>query len=172
MNQGDHRLLEIFQREKARFLAFARRQIRGLASLEPEDLVAEVFSTLLDRGDLVGEVENLASYIYRSLGNRIQDARRRRGPGPAGLDPDLLADPAQDPHQAYQARQVRERLGRALTRLSPRERAVWLATEVHGERFQDLAARWGEPVGTLLSRKSRAAAKLRRHLADLHPTRS
>ena len=56
--------------------------------------------------------------------------------------------------------------------LNPQERAVWLATEVDGLSFRKLAARWGEPTGTLLSRKSRATAKLRKQLADLHPTRS
>ncbi|MGA2083714.1 MAG: sigma-70 family RNA polymerase sigma factor [Holophaga sp.] len=170
MQEGQNRLLEIFQREKARFLAFVRGRIRGLSGLDPEDVVAEVFGSLLDRGDLVAEAENLAAYIYRSLGNRILDARRRPAPAPAAVDPDQLPDPVQDPHSAFQAAQLRERLGRALDALSPRERAVWLATELDGESFRALADRWGEPIGTLLARKSRAAAKLRHQLAGFNPS--
>jgi RNA polymerase sigma factor (sigma-70 family) len=172
MGEGEHRLLDLFQREKARFLAFARRKIRGLASLDPEDVVAEVFGSLLERGDLVAATENLAAYIYRALGNRILDVRRREAADAGGVDPELLADPGPDPHDAFQARQLRERLDRALGSLNPRERAVWLATEVDGRSFRDLADRWGEPVGTLLARKSRATARLRQLLADLHPKRS
>jgi RNA polymerase sigma factor (sigma-70 family) len=88
------------------------------------------------------------------------------------VDLERLADPGLDPMAAFDARQVQERLARALDRLNPRERAVWLATEVDGQSFRALAERWGEPAGTLLSRKSRATAKLRQELADLHPSRS
>jgi RNA polymerase sigma factor (sigma-70 family) len=174
MKEGQNRLLEVFQREKDRFMAFARGKIRGLASADPEDIVAEVFNTLLDKGDLVGETENLVAYIYRALGNRILDFRRReaRTPSAGAPDVDQLADPGSDPHAAFQARQTRERLTRALDTLGAKERAVWLATEVEGRNFRDLAALWGEPLGTLLSRKSRATATLRLQLADLNHTRS
>ena len=156
------KLVELFHQEKARFMAFARRQIWGVASLDPEDVVADVFQTLLDKGDLVAGVEHLVAYVYRALGNRILDARRR----------ERLAAPDPDPHRAFQASQDRERLVQAVEALKPRERAVWIATEVDRESFRDLSNRWGEPVGTLVSRKSRATAKLRRQLADLNPSRS
>lgn len=174
MHEDPDQLLDLFQREKARFLAFARRQVRGLASLDPEDFVAEVFQTLLDKGDLVGGIEHLTAYVYRALGNRILDARRRQRPLAAAVDLDLerLADPGLDPHLAFQASQDRERLIRAVEGLKPKERAVWIATEVDRRTFRDLSTLWGEPVGTLLSRKSRATAKLRRQLADLNPSRS
>ena len=164
-----NRLLELFQREKGRFMAFARRQIRGLSSLDPEDVVSEVFYTLLDRGDLVGETENLVAYVYRAMGNRILDVRRResRRTGSGELDLELLADPGPDPDGALQAQQLRQRISQAIDTLKPKERAVWVATEVEGQNFRALASLWGVPVGTLLSRKSRASAKLREQLADL-----
>jgi RNA polymerase sigma factor (sigma-70 family) len=169
MKEGPNRLLDLFQREKGRFMAFAQRQLRGLSSLDPEDVVAEVFHTLLDRGDLVGETENLVAYIYRAMTNRVLDVRRQenRASRQGEVDVDLLADPGPDQHSALQNAQLRQRLARALDTLSPRERAIWLATEVEGQSFRDLAVLWGEPLGTLLSRKSRAAAKLRQQLADL-----
>jgi RNA polymerase sigma factor (sigma-70 family) len=174
MRDDQDKLLDLFHREKDRFMAFARRQIWGVASLDPEDIVSDVFQTLLDRGDLVGEIEHLAAYVYRALGNRILDYRRREGRAlPSGdLDLERLPDPGADPHQAFQARQDRERLIQAVDGLKPKERAVWLATVVERRRFRDLATLWGEPVGTLISRKSRATAKLRRQLADLDPSRS
>jgi DNA-directed RNA polymerase specialized sigma24 family protein len=46
-----------------------------------------------------------------------------------------------------------------------------LATEIDGFTFRDLAEEWNEPIGTLLSRKSRAAAKLRQLLSDYRPKR-
>ena len=173
MKPGQNRLLDLFRQEKERFLAFAGRQLRGLSSLDPEDVVSEVFHALLDRGDLIGETENLAAYVYKSLGNRVLDVRRKEARAPIGdVDLERLADPGPDPLTAFDTLQVQERLARALDSLNPRERAVWLATEVDGLSFRKLAARWGEPAGTLLSRKSRATAKLRKQLADLQPDRS
>ena len=46
---------------------------------------------------------------------------------------------------------------------------MWLATEIDGFTFRDLAEDWDEPIGTLLSRKSRAVAKLRQLLSDYRP---
>ena len=150
-------------------MAFARRQIRGLSSLDPEDVVSEVFYSLLDRGDLIAETENLVAYIYRAMGNRILDVRRResRTRGSGEVDMETLADPGPDPHGELQVRQVRQRLSQAMATLNPKERAIWVATEVEGQNFRELARLWGVPMGTLLSRKSRAAAKLREQLADL-----
>ena len=149
-------------------MAFARRQIWGL-SLDPEDVVSEVFYTLLDRGDLVEETENLVAYIYLAMGNRILDVRRRESRSKPGgeVDLEMLADPGPDPHSQLQAQQVRERLNHAIDSLNPKERAVWVATEVEGLNFRQLSSLWGVPMGTLLSRKSRASAKLREQLADL-----
>jgi len=174
MPRENDKLVELFHQEKARFMAFARRQIWGVASLDPEDVVADVFQTLLDKGDLVAGVEHLVAYVYRALGNRILDARRRerRTAHSGEVDLERLAAPDPDPHRAFQASQDRERLVHAVEALKPKERAVWLATEVDRESFRELSARWGEPVGTLVSRKSRATAKLRRQLADLNPSRS
>lgn len=173
MIPGQNRLLDLFRQEKGRFLAFAQRQLRGLSSLDPEDVVSEVFHALLSRGDLIGETENLVAYVYKSVGNRILDVRRKEARAPAGeVDLERLADPGPDPLAAFDTQQVQERLNQALDTLNPKERAVWLATEVDGQSFRVLASRWGEPAGTLLSRKSRATAKLRKQLADLHPTRS
>lgn len=174
MQESQERLLDLFQREKTKFQAYCGQQIRGVASQDPEDIVADVFQTLLDKGDLLAEIEHLAGYVYRALTNRILDVRRKEARALRPADLDLECVPAQDPdpHSAFLASQDRERLAQAMASLKPKERAVWLATEVECQSFQDLSNQWGEPVGTLLSRKSRATAKLRRLLADLNPSRS
>jgi DNA-directed RNA polymerase specialized sigma24 family protein len=71
-----------------------------------------------------------------------------------------------DPEQAYHQIQLREQLRVAIGRLSAKERSVWVAIEIEGRSFRELADAWGEPIGTLLSRKSRATARLRELLSD------
>lgn len=58
------------------------------------------------------------------------------------------------------------RFGVALDVLDPKQRAVFLATELDGKSFKELSALWDEPIGTLLSRKSRAVKALKKMLND------
>ena len=53
------------------------------------------------------------------------------------------------------------RLTEAIGKLEPRQRAVFIATELKEKSFRELSEAWGEPIGTLLSRKSRAVKALR-----------
>ena len=54
----------------------------------------------------------------------------------------------------------------AIDSLSSHERAVWIATELEGATYAELASQWNEPIGTLLSRKSRATKKLQALLQE------
>lgn len=179
MEEGRSRLAIVFEREKDRFIGFVRRQMDGLVGLDPEDIVADVATQLLARADLVNEVESLSAYVYRSLRNRLMDHVRRpqaafalREDGEEGA-PNQAVQPVAndpDPEEAYRLAQIREHLREAIGLLGAPERAVWIATEIEGRSFRDLAEDWQEPIGTLLSRKSRANAKLRRMLC-IHQNR-
>lgn len=173
MEQGRTRLADIFAREKARFLRFVERQLFDLDDADAEDIVSEVTFNLLRRADVVDEVENLTAYIYRSLANRITDHRRKKvptvridGQGEDETGSGEIADGRLRPDQILEQHELRNRLLAAISQLAPKERAVWIATEVEGRSFRELAEEWDEPIGTLLSRKSRAAATLRRLLSE------
>jgi RNA polymerase sigma factor (sigma-70 family) len=172
MRDEPTRLAEVFAREKSRFLGFVQRQLFDPDEAEAEDIVSEVAFNLLRRADVIGEIENLTAYFYRSLANRIVDHRRGRIATVRIQDQEEksgsveIPDERLRPDQTLEQHELRDRLFGALSQLAPKERAVWLATEVDGRSFRDLAQEWGEPIGTLLSRKSRAAATLRRLLSD------
>jgi RNA polymerase sigma factor (sigma-70 family) len=173
MEQRWTRLAEVFAREKTRFLRFVQERLFDPDETEAEDIVSDVVFNLLRRADVIGEIENLSAYIYRSLANRIVDRRRGHVPtvpidgmGEDESAPVEISDEKPGPEKRLEQRELRDRLFAAISRLTPKERAVWLATEVDGRSFRDLAEEWGEPIGTLLSRKSRAAATLRQLLSD------
>jgi len=176
MEEGNHRLAEVFEREKSRFLGYVRRQISGFSGMDAEDIVSDVTYNLLRRADVVGEIENLTAYVYRSLANRITDHRRGGVPTVSIDHPGTPAsgearpfDPEHDgpdPEQSYHQAELRDQLRQAIGQLNPKEQAIWVATEIHGRSFRDLAEDWGEPIGTLLSRKSRATARLRGLLSE------
>ena len=54
----------------------------------------------------------------------------------------------------------------ALYKLDDKSRHVFMETEIKRRSYQELSEETGEPIGTLLSRKSRATRKLRILLKD------
>jgi RNA polymerase sigma factor (sigma-70 family) len=170
------RLAEIFVRERMRFLRFVQWQLFEQDAMEAEDIVSDVLFGLLRRADVIGEIENLSVCLYSSLTNRVTDHHR-------GASPEVRIDDAEEdgtqkaelagkgpaPEKVLEQQELQNRLSVAIGRLSPPERAVWLATEIDGFTLRDLAEEWDESIGTLLSRKSRAVAKLRQQLSGYRP---
>ncbi len=167
-----HRLVEVFGRDRRRLTRFVQTRLFGDAGDEAEDIVSDVVLRLFERADVLAQVEDVTAYLYRALAHAVTDLFRRRrtsplAPAPSeedGMEPEY-ADPAADPERSFAQGEQRERIGRALARLTPAERAVWVAVEIEGWSFRQLAERWDEPLGTLLSRKSRATRRLRALLA-------
>ncbi|HXP97196.1 MAG TPA: sigma-70 family RNA polymerase sigma factor [Telmatospirillum sp.] len=172
---GRHRLVEIFNRDRRRLTRFVQSKLSGDGGGEADDIVADVMLHLFERADLLAQVEDLSAYLFRALTHAVTDFFRRRRANPVTSFPATAehddgaemnyADPAADPERAFAGSQQRERIAAALARLTPAERAVWVAIEIEGESFRQLAEQWDEPLGTLLSRKSRATKKLQDLLA-------
>ena len=174
MQPGARRLADVFARERERFLRFIDHRSFDDAALDPEDILSEVIFHLLERSTLVAGMENLTAYIYRSLANRLTDHRRKSRPtlvlqdAPGALETGTIAlpDSRPRPDQTFALKELQVSLRDAIDQLGAKERAVWIATEIDGRSYSELAEEWLEPIGTLLSRKSRASARLRLLLAD------
>ena len=65
--------------------------------------------------------------------------------------------------------EIRRRVYLAIDELSDDQKAIIIETEFQGRTFQDLSLEWDIPIGTLLSRKSRAMARIKSSLQDLKP---
>lgn len=167
-------LAAFVHRERARLLGFVRRRLYRVSQMDAEDIVSDVVLGLMRRADVFGEIESLGAYVYRALEHRMidLDRRGRARAGTESLDEEEASEAAWEDHGAISPErqamrgELREQLLLALGRLTPAERAVWIATEVEGASFRELAEAWGEPLGTLLSRKHRAGAKLRNLLKE------
>jgi RNA polymerase sigma factor (sigma-70 family) len=174
------RISEFFGREWARLSGYVRRRLEDSAEEDAADLVQDVFASVFERAEFMGEIENLSAYVYRSLRNRISDSLRRRRKD-LSLDApladseedlrlaDVLASDDEDALDALQRRQREEAFEAAFQELSERERELIVANEFEGLAFREISEATGEPVGTLLSRKSRAVAKLAAALVDHDP---
>ena len=81
---------------------------------------------------------------------------------------DLLPSPDSGPEAAYARSVLLEELDAALDELPEEQREVFIAHELEGRSFKELAAETGLSVNTLLSRKHYAVLHLRQRLQDIY----
>ncbi|NLI22608.1 MAG: RNA polymerase sigma factor [Clostridiales bacterium] len=170
------RLFEFFATESDRLMRYVRAKVNRISDMDAEDIVREVMLSLILRADQGGPVENITAYAYRSVRNRIVDFQAERAKsisldGFSDVDEafslrEILSDETQDVVAKAERKELLRAVTACLDRMEPKQRAVLIATEFHGKSFRELSRAWHEPVGTLLSRKSRAVKTLRALLSD------
>ena len=171
-----NRLFEFFASEGDRLKRYVHAKADRISDMEAEDIVREVMLKLVGHTEYGGPVENIAAYAYRSIRNRIADHQREQSrtvslDGFAEEDAafslqEMLADDSRDIPADVERRDLLRALAAGMDKLDGKQRAVLIATELHGRSFRELSRAWHEPVGTLLSRKSRALKVLRELLKD------
>ena len=176
--EQDQRISETVEREQARLRSFIRRRVAD--QRDAEDILQEVFYEFVEAYRLMKPIEQVSGWLFRVARNRIIDLFRRKKPGslndPVAMANDgeelLLQDllPSQEaaPDAAYARGVLLEELDDALDELPEAQREVFLAHEVEGHSFKELAEETGVSVNTLLARKHRAVVHLRRRLQAIH----
>jgi RNA polymerase sigma factor (sigma-70 family) len=173
----DDRIATAFAAQRPRLRAFVRRQVDDLA--EVEDIVQDTFLELISAYRLMEPVVHVAAWLQRVARNRIIDRFRRRSrhgrvfdglpfldsPGESPSPPDGTR-----PDLSYETDVIAEKLVEALNELPAEQRDVFVAHELDGRSFKQLAAETGTPLNTLLGRKHAATLHLRRRLQDFRPT--
>jgi RNA polymerase sigma factor (sigma-70 family) len=81
---------------------------------------------------------------------------------------ELLPSDTAGPEAAYARAVLVEELDAALNELPAEQREVFVAHEIEGVSFKELAARSGVPINTLLSRKRYAVLHLRERLREIY----
>ena len=173
--EGRNKISGVFSSEYGRLVEYAGRWLKDCSFYDAEDAVQDVLIALIDRADVTLPVKNLTAYVYRSLYNRVMDMLRNRdntvllseevygGDSTATLA-DVLRDLNPDICAVLEQKELSEAMYRAIDTLSDDEKAVIIETELEGSSFQELAEEWGLPIGTLLSRKSRALRKIKEQM--------
>jgi RNA polymerase sigma factor (sigma-70 family) len=170
------RVAAFITREWDRLVGAVRSWIDDEADRDAEDIVQDVLAGLFERGDVTEPLRDLSAFVWRSLRNRVIDRRRARrvsvsldaGAGTeAGSLGDTVADSRSDTGALVERRALGMRIDAAIESLGDDERDVFVATELEGRKFRELAATWDTPIGTLLARKYRAVRHLRTALADI-----
>jgi len=172
--QQDRDISATVRRERGRLLAYIRRFIADAA--EAEDIVQESLYELVLAYRMMQPVEQAGAWLARVARNRIIDRFRRRSGRPRTVEApaneevpggslaDLLPAAAGGPEAEVMRDILLIEVEAALAELPGEQREVFIAHELDGVSFRELAQRSGVGVNTLLSRKRYAVRYLRKRL--------
>jgi RNA polymerase sigma factor (sigma-70 family) len=179
--EQDQRISEVVKREQSRLQNFIRRRVPD--PRDAEDILQEVFYELVEANHLLMPIEHLTGWLFRVARNRITDLFRKKKPESfsntaaahkkndddefLGLD-DLLPSSDAGPDALYARNLLLDELESAVAELSDEQREVFVAHELEGRSFKQMAADTGVSVNTLLSRKRYAVLHLRERLQSIY----
>lgn len=166
-------------RERSRLGAFIRRRVSDGG--EAEDILQDVLHEFVEAYRLPAPIEQASAWLFRVARHRIIDRFRKRkevplgaAGGSSGGDADAIDDehrleltlpsPEAGPEAAYARSVLLNALQQAVDELPAEQRAVFIAHELDGTSFKEMAQHSGVPINTLLARKRYAVLRLRERL--------
>lgn len=167
MREQDQRISDVIGREQSRLRNFIRRRVPD--PRDAEDILQDVFSELVEANRLLMPIEHVTAWLFRVARNRITDLFRRSKPeNLTDTLEELLTSREAGPEAVYARHVLLEELEAAIAELPPEQREVFIAHELEGRSFKDMAAETGVSINTLLSRKRYAVLHLRELLQSLY----
>jgi RNA polymerase sigma factor (sigma-70 family) len=178
MAEQDQRISQVVDRERARLLNFIRRRVAD--PRDAEDILQDVFYELVEANRLLMPIDHITGWLFRVARNRIIDLFRKRKPlnfsDADMMDEDddslqfqdLLPSPDAGPDALYARNVLLAALELAVAELPPEQREAFVAHEIEGLSFKEIAARTGVGMNTLLSRKRYAVLHLRERLQGIY----
>jgi RNA polymerase sigma factor (sigma-70 family) len=173
----DRRISQVVKREQSRLRNFIRRRVPD--PRDAEDVLQDVFYRLVEANRLLMPIEHVTGWLFRVARNRIIDSFRKKRPESfsdvAVADEedelpleDLLPAPDAGPEVLYARSVLMGEIERAIDELPEDQREVFVAHELEGRSFREMAAETGVSVNTLLSRKRYAVRHLRERLQRIY----
>jgi RNA polymerase sigma-70 factor (ECF subfamily) len=140
---------------------------------DAEDLSQEVFIKVFGaikdfRGD-----SKLSSWLYRIAMNTCIDKTRRKRLKLVELDERVAEKPSSDddPQRALEARSTQKQIDKALQKLPPRQRCIFVMRHYNEMMLREIAENLKISEGTVKAQLFRAVRRLQKELGYLRPDR-
>ena len=176
--EQDQRISDVVIREQSRLRNFILRRVPD--PRDAEDILQDVFCELVEANRLLMPIDHVTGWLFRVARNRIIDFFRKKKPesfsDKAIVDDedellrleDLLPSPDGGPEALYARNALLDELELAIDELPADQRDAFVAHELEGRSFKQMAAESGVSVNTLLSRKRYAVLNLRERLQKIY----
>ena len=175
--EQDERIAGVVAREGSRLRRFIRARVADPGDVE--DVLQDVFAELVEANRLLMPIDHVTGWLFRVASNRITDLFRKKRPERFADAPvehgagerldfeELLPSPDAGPDAVYVRGVLIEALEQAVAELPEDQRVVFVAHEIEGRSFKEMAAESGVSINTLLSRKRYAVLRLRERLQPI-----
>jgi len=176
--EQNERIAEAVSLERARLKSFIRRRVPD--ERDAEDILQDVFYELVEAYRMMKPIERVTAWLYRVARNRITDLFRKKGAEALRKEPvavredgesllleEVLPSGQAGPEAAYARAVLLEELDAALDELPEEQRQAFVAHEIEGQSFKELAETTGLSVNTLVLRKHYAVVHLRERLKSI-----
>lgn len=171
---------QLFRNDRKKYLGFIRQRVRNQE--EAEDILQDVFANVLAASkDVHRPIDNLASWVFTSVRNRIIDSYRKKRTdsfadlGTAeqkeeGMDhvERFLGDFSYNPEEDLVRKTIWESVIKGLDELPVEQKWVFIKNEFEGVSFREMSEETGVNINTLLARKRYAVLYLRKKLQELY----
>jgi len=176
MARGDEKAFREFverYKKKVYFLAF---DMVG-NPIDAEDISQDVFLKVFRSFATFRKGAKLSSWLYRVTYNASIDHLRRKGSAPETVPDEVLdsrsyaaSGPSgpvmSDPARTAESKLLQEMIARALDKVSPQEKAVFLLRHYDDLMLKDIASSLGLSIGSVKSYLFRAVRKLQKELGN------
>lgn len=173
---------QLFRNDRKKYLGFIRQRVRSQE--EAEDILQDVFANVLAASaDVNKPIENIASWVFTSVRNRIIDSYRKKRADnftdlgsndqkDEGLDhvERFLGDFSYNPEHDLVRKTIWEAVLTGLEELPEEQKWVFVQNEFEGVSFREMSEATGVNINTLLARKRYAVLHLRKKLQELYDT--
>jgi RNA polymerase sigma factor (sigma-70 family) len=178
MADQDQPISDAISRERSRLRNFIRSRVAEPGDVE--DILQDVFYELVEAYRMMRPIEQVTAWLFQVARNRIIDLFRRKkrealNDHETVADEensiqllDLLPSPDAGPEAAYARGVLLDELEAALDELPDEQRQVFIAHEVMGYSFKEIAQQTGANLNTLLARKRYAVLHLRQRLQAIY----
>jgi RNA polymerase sigma factor (sigma-70 family) len=175
--EQDQAITATVLKERSRLWNFIRRRVAD--QTDADDILQDVFYEFTQAYHLPEPIEQVSAWLFRVARNRIIDRFRKKKEVAledlATRDDDedcrldlMLPSPDAGPEAAYTRAMLLQELQLALEELPANQRDVFVAHELDGVSFKEMAAQTGVSINTLLARKRYAVLFLRQRLQALY----
>jgi RNA polymerase sigma-70 factor (ECF subfamily) len=174
MARGDQRAFREFVEQYKKKVFFLALDMVGNA-IDAEDISQEVFLKVFRSFATFRKDAKLGSWLCRVTYNASIDHLRRKEWVPEPVGDDVLESRSRDnaglphggpvdPAAALESSQLQARIARALEKVSPQEKAVFLLRHYDDLMLKDIASSLGLSIGSVKSYLFRAVRKIQKEL--------
>jgi RNA polymerase sigma factor (sigma-70 family) len=172
---------QLFRTDRNKYLGFIRQRVRNQE--DAEDILQDVFTNVLAASkDVNKPIDNLASWVFTSVRNRIIDSYRKKkadsfadlgtqeqhDEGGSDLIERYLGDLSYNPENSLVRETIWEAILQGLEELPAEQKYVFVKNEFEGISFREMSEETGVNINTLLARKRYAVLFLRKKLQALY----